>query len=495
VVDPRTAEVAVRAHCDGNQVRAFVVNERATSEHFSHVRAHNGEPLEVQRDRYLLPSGPASISYHVHIDAIARDAQDIDVAFRSGDAWVVAVSTFLMQPHPVAADTMATVSLTLPSGTEFATALAPSPQGYQLRARELGYATYAVFGRFHRQRLTLPGPLSLPDADYSAPSSVALDARELGERDALDKGHGVRRDGLAPDAAAPVTAPEPRPVNGGSAAEIEVVTLPGELAVDAATRMRWLRDAARAVATFWHGFPTERTLVIFIPTPRHRGIAHGKVVAAGGAGVAIHLGSRTTERHLYRDWILVHELFHLGVPSFAGEGKWLDEGLATYYEPIIRARAGWRSHDAVWQEFADDMPQGLEAVEGHGVEQPRSYRDIYWGGAILSLLADVKTRARSGGRMGLEDGLRAVLARGGNATSVWPLERVIEVVDGALGAPTLRPLADAHGYRGEPVDLDGLLGSLGVRRARGGILLDDNAALAPIRRSILVPTLDGGAGR
>ena len=47
----------------------------------------------------------------------------------------------------------------------------------------------------------------------------------------------------------------------------------------------------------------------------------------------------------------MHELYHLGFPSFQGEGKWLDEGLATYYEPMIRARAGLRTETSLWDEF------------------------------------------------------------------------------------------------------------------------------------------------
>jgi len=76
-----------------------------------------------------------------------------------------------------------------------------------------------------------------------------------------------------------------------------------------------------------------------------------------GAGVALTIGQHAPKRALDADWILVHELFHIGVPSFIGEGKWLDEGLATYYEPIIRARLGALTELEVWSEFARNMPR------------------------------------------------------------------------------------------------------------------------------------------
>src|SRR5690606_33687893 len=113
------------------------------------------------------------------------------------------------------------------------------------------------------------------------------------------------------------------------------------------------------------------------------------------------------------------ELFHLGFPSFAGEGKWLDEGLATYYEPLIRARHGWKTEEGVWAEFVRAMPQAMRSGRVGGLEKSSSYREIYWGGAIVALLADLAARKQSNGQLGLEKGLRAVLAAGGNASEVW----------------------------------------------------------------------------
>src|SRR5690606_7083549 len=143
----------------------------------------------------------------------------------------------------------------------------------------------------------------------------------------------------------------------------DIATLPGPLRVDATVRHRWIAKAAAAVGAFWGGFPVDRTLLAIVPTAGHPGVEHGKVVAAGGASVALLLGTEADENALRRDWILVHELFHLGVPSFIGEGKWFDEGLATYYEPIIRARAGWIDERTAWQELANGLPLGRHALE------------------------------------------------------------------------------------------------------------------------------------
>jgi predicted metalloprotease with PDZ domain len=181
---------------------------------------------------------------------------------------------------------------------------------------------------------------------------------------------------------------------------------------------------------------------------------------------------------------LVHELYHLGFPSFNHEGKWLDEGLATYYEPIIRVRAGLYTETELWSEFTENMPQGLPAFSERGLENADDFRGIYWGGSIACLVADVAARRRRTDQ-GLEVGLRALREAGGNASEVWTLAEVLGAIDHALGAPTLEPIARDHAEHGSPFDLARLFADLGVNRnSQGAVQFSDSAPLAAIRRAI-----------
>jgi hypothetical protein len=436
-----SSELTVEARCDGNSVRAFVASESSIA-HLVQVVTADGTAIERKGPRFTLPHGaPAAITYRMSLDDVSSETASIDVAYRSGRAWVVAVSTWILRPERLDEGAIIDIHVETPPEAGFSTGLARSGDHWFVDASEIRFATYSVFGRYRSDRFQLPGPFAL------------------------------------------------EPGAAKKTADIEVVTLPGELAVPADVRLEWVRDAARAVSDFWHGFPVEHALLMLLPTPGTRTVAHGKVVAAGGAGVAIHLGAEAQRGDLYRDWILVHELFHLGFPSFWGEGKWLDEGLATYYEPIIRARAHWYTPATMWAEFARDMDQGLDAVERLGLERAQSFRDIYWGGCIIALLADVETRRRTDGRLGLEDGLRAVLRAGGNATQLWSLERALSVIDQGLGEPTMKRLSAAHLWDGTPVDLPGLFTSLGVTaNGHPDAELDDAAQLSAVRRAIVEPT-------
>jgi len=246
----------------------------------------------------------------------------------------------------------------------------------------------------------------------------------------------------------------------------------------------WIARSARAVRDFYGAFPVPHASITVIPIAGRDSVVYGKVLPESEPNIALLVGQHATRNSLYSDWILVHELFHLGFPSFYEEGKWLDEGLATYYEPIIRVRAGLYTETELWDELSSNMPQGLPAFTSIGLENAHDFRGVYWGGAIACLLADVQARSRDN-RRGLEVGLRALREAGGNACEVWSLSDAIRTVDQALGSATLAPIAKAHAARGTAFDLAALFVALGVNHdENGAVQLSDEAPLAAVRRAI-----------
>ena len=85
----------------------------------------------------------------------------------------------------------------------------------------------------------------------------------------------------------------------------------------------------------------------------------------------------------------------------------------------------------------------------------------------------------------LDDGLRAVIAAGGNVETPWPLERVLEVADGATGTTVMRDTYKELGPARGNVDVPALLRKLGVRVEAGMVRFDNAAPLAAIRDAIL----------
>ena len=133
----------------------------------------------------------------------------------------------------------------------------------------------------------------------------------------------------------------------------------------------------------------------------------------------------------------MHELVHLGFPSLPRRHHWAEERLATYVEPIVRARAGELSAEKVWGNLVRGLPQGLPGRGDEGLDRTLTWGRTYWGGALFWLLADVEIRERPGNRLGLEDALRPLVAQGGSIAERWPLQRALEVGDRAVGTRVL----------------------------------------------------------
>lgn len=186
---------------------------------------------------------------------------------------------------------------------------------------------------------------------------------------------------------------------------------------------------------------------------------------------------------------MTHEMVHLAFPGVARKHHWIEEGLATYVEPIARARDGELSAEKVWGDMVRGMPQGLPQPGDQGLDFTRTWANTYWGGARFCLLADIEIRKRTGNKQGLEDALRAILKQGGTIEADWDLSRVLEIGDRATGVPVLRELYNKMSAIPQPTDLEKLWKDLGIDSSGGRILFDDTAPLASIRKAItqLVP--------
>lgn len=245
---------------------------------------------------------------------------------------------------------------------------------------------------------------------------------------------------------------------------------------------RWASEAARDVSGYFGRFPVARAK-LEVRAGGRRGVGNGSTFGDEGALIRISVGQRTTEQELASDWVATHEMIHLAFPDVGDEHLWIEEGLATYVEPLARARRGRLSAEAVWSDLVENLPKGLDDA-GHGFDASDSWGSTYWGGALYWLLADVEIRERSEGRRGLADALQGILSAGGDGTVHWDLLRALDAGDRATGVPVLRKLYDQLGKKPVKVDLDALWRRLGIRRSEAGVAYDDSAPLAAIRRAI-----------
>ena len=202
----------------------------------------------------------------------------------------------------------------------------------------------------------------------------------------------------------------------------------------------------------------------------------------------LFVGARTREReHVEGDWMLAHETLHLAFPPVSSDARWLDEGLATYYEPLLRLQAGLLDERALWEYLVRQLPRGLEAMTRTGLRQARGIDAVYWGGGLYLLALDLEVRRRSNGRVRLSDALRGLLESGIDSGSrVHTLDELLDSFDATLGEPAAefrRRFVDRAGS----FDLDAFLAELGVTWHDGELVLDDSASGAQWRRSLREP--------
>lgn len=253
---------------------------------------------------------------------------------------------------------------------------------------------------------------------------------------------------------------------------------------------QWVRRRAEAVAAFLGGFPVDRVDLRLNARWGSR-VGFGHVYIQGGeANLRINIGRHITANKLDADWVLVHELLHFAIPMLADEHRWLDEGTATYLEPLIRARMGNVDERYVWDQFIWGMEKGRPRPGDRGLDATPTWGRTYWGGALFSLVADVRICAETKGKHSLQDAWRAIARESGGRVVHWPLERVLSTGDQATGTEVLSKLHRDWAHTPRDVDLDALWAEMGVIRDGDDLVaLDDEAPQAWIRQALTRPTM------
>jgi hypothetical protein len=251
---------------------------------------------------------------------------------------------------------------------------------------------------------------------------------------------------------------------------------------------RWLRRALAAHSALFGDFPRAAWSLAVVPAPpgatgRGSPVVFGTTSRGGGHHIVAWIPADVPASSLPGEWVLVHELFHLAQPWI--QESWFAEGLATYYGEVLRARRGDLTPVELWAALLDGFRRGasvggaspLGDEEQHMMTR-RTFWRVYWGGAAIALLADVRLRQR--GSSSLDAGIRA-LATQLELTDACSAMAAMAVATGddaftVLAAPALA----SH----ELPDVAPTLSALGVREGPGGLTLDDTAPLAAIRRAI-----------
>jgi hypothetical protein len=271
---------------------------------------------------------------------------------------------------------------------------------------------------------------------------------------------------------------------GGAA--INVVIEPGDLNLSRTQVLDWVRRSACAVSEYYDGFPVRKVDVKIVPIDEGGGVLFGRTALIDQTLVIrVGLSRSATDSSLRDDWVMTHEMVHLALPSVSEQHHWIEEGIATYVEPVARAQVGDLPSGTVWRELVDGLPKGLPAPGDRGLDNTHTWGRTYWGGALFCLMADVEIHQRTNNRYGLQDALRGIVRAGGNMEHDWPLAQALKAGDDAVGVPVLVELYDRMKETPIAPDLSAMWRELGVRPSGDSVTFDQSAPQASIVRSIM----------
>jgi hypothetical protein len=423
-----TLKLEVVYRCRSTTALSFAPDDKEVAEHVSGYRFARVEPV----------NDLVEARYRYDLADYARSVNSTREGIKRGDAVLAPISGWLLEPRGFEHLPLIDIRVQLPEGLVFAAGLPKVGDAWRLAGTRVGFAGYSAIGKFTLEEIAVPAPGSLRPG---AP----------------------RRDGA-----------------------LRLAILDGFAKGSTPDLVDWVRRTAQAEANYWQGFTAQQMLIGLVPMARP-GVGYGRTVSGGGATVMVEVGATVEQRRLFNDWVLVHELIHTGMPFIRGRGTWLREGAATYIEPIIRARAGWKTEEEVWKEWIDNMPRGATAFPNSLANA--TGQQNYWAGATFMLMADIGIRRSTNGAKGLEDCLGGALWSGLDAPQTVQVTDYAAACDRAAGTKVMSELVDRYYGGARPIDLSALWKDLGVAKVGDRIVLDDSAPSAKWRKLIVIGPL------
>jgi len=276
------------------------------------------------------------------------------------------------------------------------------------------------------------------------------------------------------------------------------VAMPGfPEGADTARLVRWIEGSLDSVAGVFGFFPRPTLQVLILPVGRYGGpVAFAHVLRGGGPAAEFFIDPKATEEELRGDWKATHEFSHLLLPFVAEQDRWLSEGLASYYQNVLRARDGRLSEAQAWQELHDGFVRGArEAGTASLAAATRNGRAstmrVYWSGAAMLLLADTRLRQRSGGKQNLDTALLALNRCCLGPERSWRARDLFGELDRLTGFGVFGEIYRDNVYADGFPDLSKVFRALGIDIEDSAVRLEDSAPLADLRRDIMSPAAPG----
>jgi len=257
--------------------------------------------------------------------------------------------------------------------------------------------------------------------------------------------------------------------------------------------MAWLEESARSVSTVSGRFPQNDVQILLVGIGEQReAMPWAQVMRGGGVSGQFFIDQNRPLSEFSDDWTTTHELSHMLLLYVSSTDRWLSEGLASYYQNVLRARDGRLSEQAAWQKLHEGFKRGVDGTHGQRLQdmsrnmrQNGAYMRVYWSGAAILMLADIQLRQETDNKHSLDTVLARLHECCMSQDRTWRAREMFTKFDELSGTTIFTDLYDLHVPSGEFPDVFESYDDLGIDSSTRKIRLSHEALLSEIRSSIM----------
>ena len=253
----------------------------------------------------------------------------------------------------------------------------------------------------------------------------------------------------------------------------------------------WIEETVTSVTSVNGRFPQPQPQVLVVPIgPRREAVVTAHVMRGGGLSAEFYVDETRPLQEFTSDWTATHEFSHMLVPYISRRDRWLSEGLASYYQNVLRARNGRLTETQAWQKLYEGFKRGENGTHGGSLAQAtrngwRSTMRVYWSGAALMLMADMQLRISSGGLQSLDTALQSLSACCMENGKTWRAREVFTQLDTLTGTDVFMTLYKKYVHEEGFPDMRSSWESLGINTRHDRVSLSEDAPMASVRSAIM----------
>ncbi len=253
----------------------------------------------------------------------------------------------------------------------------------------------------------------------------------------------------------------------------------------------WIKESADSVGSVHGRFPrTQPQILVTAIGAQREAVPWAHVTRGGGSAAIFYVDENRPISEFRSDWTATHELSHFLLPSISSRDRWLSEGLASYYQNVLRARDGRLTEQQAWQKLNAGFERGKRATKGGSLAHATrsgwgATMRIYWSGAAMMLKADSRLRALSGGRQSLDSALEGLVSCCSEEGRSWRAKDLFAELDKLTGFSVFSELYADHVTDNDFPDVGKTYELLGIEPKPGSVRLNPNAPWRRIRVAIM----------